>query len=60
MEERPHIFPKLLSHRAKGFDRSDSSVVGIAAALQQGVKHVEIDLQATSDGVLVAHHDPSS
>jgi glycerophosphoryl diester phosphodiesterase len=50
--------PRLLSHRLRGFDDAEASCVGMKRALQAGVWHVEFDVRPTSDGTIVACHDP--
>ncbi|MCP4381553.1 MAG: glycerophosphodiester phosphodiesterase [Hyphomicrobiales bacterium] len=52
------VAQRLLSHRLHGFDRFDNTAAGVAAALAIGVPHIELDLRVTSDGVLIASHDP--
>lgn len=48
----------LLSHRMRGFDRRDSTRLGLAHALNAGVRQVEFDVRFTRDGHPVAYHDP--
>src|SRR5664279_6273838 len=49
--------PFVMAHR--GFDLSglENSMPAFAAAVDLGVTHLETDVHATSDGVLVAFHD---
>ncbi len=52
------LFDRLLSHRVRGFSSADSSLAGVRAALAKGVRHIEIDIRRTRDGVVIACHDP--
>ena len=49
---------RLLSHRLRGFDRRDSTRLGLEHALIAGVRQVEFDIRFTRDGKPVAYHDP--
>jgi len=50
--------PRLLSHRCRGFDAAEGTMLGMRRALEKGVGHVEIDLRITRDQHLVVIHDP--
>jgi len=49
---------RLLSHRLRGFDRWDSTCLGLERALIAGVRQTEFDVRFTRDGHPVAYHDP--
>ena len=49
---------KLLSHRLRGFDNHESTLLGLSRALNANVKHVEFDVRVTRDDKFVAYHDP--
>lgn len=49
---------RLLSHRLRGFDRHESTVAGLKAALAREVRHVEFDVRLTKDGRFLTFHDP--
>src|SRR5579864_4824918 len=52
------LIGRLLSHRLRGFDRWDSTRLGLEHGLVAGVQHVEFDVRISRDGSLVVHHDP--
>jgi Glycerophosphoryl diester phosphodiesterase family len=52
------LMDRLLSHRLRGFDRWDSTRLGLENGLVTGVRHVEFDVRITRDGYLVVYHDP--
>lgn len=47
----------IVSHRLRGFDSHDASLLGLQNALQNGVTHFEVDCRVTKDGEIVIHHD---
>jgi hypothetical protein len=49
---------RLLSHRLRGFDRWDSTRLGLERAMTAGVRNAEFDVRFTRDGYPVAFHDP--
>jgi glycerophosphoryl diester phosphodiesterase len=49
--------PLVISHAACGGHAPENSLAGIAAALAWGADAIEIDVQATADGVPVLMHD---
>ena len=51
--------PLPLAHAGGGLEEVENSTAAFANAVRLGYRHLDIDLQATSDGVLVAHHDDS-
>jgi hypothetical protein len=48
----------LLSHRLRGFDAQESTLLGLKAALERNVAHVEFDVRLARDGTFLAYHDP--
>jgi Glycerophosphoryl diester phosphodiesterase family len=52
------LIGRLLSHRLRGFDRWESTRLGLERGLVTGVRHVEFDVRVTRDGCPVAYHDP--
>ncbi len=51
--------PLVISHRACGGHAPENTLAGIRAALQIGADGVEVDVQASADGVPVLMHDPT-
>jgi glycerophosphoryl diester phosphodiesterase len=49
--------PLALAHQGGGDEEVENSGAAFAKAAKLGYRHLDIDLQATADGVLVAHHD---
>jgi len=49
--------PLALAHQGGGKEEVENSTAAFANAGRLGYRHLDIDLQVTSDGVLVAHHD---
>jgi glycerophosphoryl diester phosphodiesterase len=49
--------PFVLAHRGLATDAPENSMAAFAAAVATGVTHLETDVHATADGVLVAFHD---
>ncbi len=54
-----HEGPIPLAHAGGGREEVENSAAAFANAVRLGYRYLDIDLQATSDGVLVAHHDDS-
>lgn len=52
------LIGRLLSHRLRGFDRWESTRLGLERGLIAGVRHAEFDIRFTRDGHPVAYHDP--
>ena len=50
--------PLTIAHRGAHSDYPENSLPAILQALDLGAQGVEIDVHATSDGILVVHHDP--
>lgn len=51
--------PMIVSHRANMKTNPENTIAGICAAIEECVDGVEIDVQATSDGVPMLMHDCS-
>lgn len=52
-----HPGPIALAHRGFSAAAPENSMAAFAAAVDLGFRHVETDVHATSDGVVVAFHD---
>lgn len=52
-----HDGPLPLAHQGGGGEEIENSTAAFANARRLGYRYLDIDLQVTSDGVLVAHHD---
>jgi glycerophosphoryl diester phosphodiesterase len=51
------LHDRLLSHRLRGFSPFEGSLAGLRAALDQGVKWIEIDTRTAKDGTILVFHD---
>jgi glycerophosphoryl diester phosphodiesterase len=51
------LHDRLLSHRLRGFSPFEGSLAGLRAALDQGVKWIEIDTRIAQDGTVLVFHD---
>lgn len=49
--------PLALAHQGGGKEAVENSSAAFANAHRLGYRHLDIDLQVTSDGIVVAHHD---
>jgi glycerophosphoryl diester phosphodiesterase len=47
----------VIGHRGASADFPENTLDAFAGAAAQGADWVELDVRATSDGVLVVHHD---
>ncbi len=54
-----HDGPLPLAHQGGGAEEVGNSSAAFANAVGLGYRYLDVDLQATSDGVLVANHDES-
>jgi glycerophosphoryl diester phosphodiesterase len=54
----PH-FPERISHRGAHQTLPENSIPAFLKALELGADAIELDVHATSDGVVVVHHDPT-
>jgi glycerophosphoryl diester phosphodiesterase len=50
--------PEIIAHRGASRDAYENTIAAFALALEQGADGIELDVQATRDGVVVVHHDP--
>ncbi|NJD77984.1 MAG: hypothetical protein FIB08_12975 [Candidatus Methanoperedens sp.] len=48
----------IVSHRIRGFGKSDSSIFAIERALKSEIKFIEVDTRHTLDNEIVIFHDP--
>src|SRR5688500_375372 len=46
-----------ISHRGSRVGHVENTIGAVLAAVDEGAEGVEIDVHATSDGVVVVHHD---
>jgi glycerophosphoryl diester phosphodiesterase len=51
--------PLVTAHRGSSFKAPENSLSAIRAAFEDGADIIEIDIQMTSDGILVLNHDRS-
>lgn len=58
MKPADNLLDHLLSHRLRGFDRWESTRLGLERGLKVGVRNVEFDVRFTSDRCPIAYHDP--
>jgi glycerophosphoryl diester phosphodiesterase len=49
--------PALIAHRGYPHQYPENTLAGLAAAIDLGARHVEIDVQLSADGVPVVFHD---
>jgi len=49
---------KFLSHRVRGFDKYDATLMALKKAIKANIKYIEIDVRASKDGILYVYHDP--
>lgn len=52
-----HDGPLALAHQGGAKEAFDNSSAAFAHAYRLGYRHLDIDLQVTRDGIVVAHHD---
>lgn len=50
-------YPAVIAHRGASFDAPESTAAAYALARELGADYLELDLQRSSDGVLVVVHD---
>jgi glycerophosphoryl diester phosphodiesterase len=53
------IRPERIAHRGASRERRENTLPAFELALQRGADAIELDVHATSDGVVVVHHDPA-
>lgn len=54
-----HPRPTAIAHRGGALEREENTLPAFGLAVSLGYTHVELDVHATRDGVVVIHHDPS-
>jgi glycerophosphoryl diester phosphodiesterase len=52
--------PVLCGHRGSGRGEGENTLASFRAAVEHGLRWVEVDARQTADGVLVARHDPTT
>lgn len=52
--------PFYIAHRGSGDNWPEHTALAYSAAIAYGVKAIEVSVSATSDGVLVCHHDTNT
>lgn len=50
--------PLVIAHRGASWEEPENTLRAFRRAIELGADHVELDVRATRDGVLVAAHDP--
>ena len=55
---RPRAKPEKISHRGAHQTLPENSIPAFLRAIELGADAIELDVHATSDGVVVVHHDP--
>lgn len=54
----PSTSPRLVGHRGAPREAPENTLPAFARALEHGADAIELDVHATSDGIVVVHHDP--
>ncbi len=52
-----HALPEIIAHRGNAGDYPENTLQALASAVELGLRHVEFDVQLTSDHVPVVFHD---
>ena len=55
--ERPVAAVEIIGHRGSPREAPENTIASFERALAHGVDAIELDVHATSDGVVVVHHD---
>ncbi len=53
-----HRGARAIAHRGGALEAEENTLPAFTNAVELGFSHVELDVHATSDGVVVIHHDP--
>ena len=56
---RPHRKAERISHRGAHQTLPENSIPAFLRAIELGADAIELDVHATSDGVVIVHHDPT-
>ena len=56
---RRHPKPERISHRGAHQTLPENSIPAFLRAIELGADAIELDVHATSDGVVIVHHDPA-
>ena len=56
---RRHTKPERISHRGAHQTLPENSIPAFLRAIELGADSIELDVHATSDGVVIVHHDPT-
>ena len=56
---RPHPKAERISHRGAHQTLPENSIPAFLRAIELGADAIELDVHATSDGVVIVHHDPN-
>jgi glycerophosphoryl diester phosphodiesterase len=56
---RRHTKPERISHRGAHQTLPENSIPAFLRAIELGADAIELDVHATSDGVVIVHHDPT-
>src|SRR4029077_14231292 len=56
---RPRPRPEKISHRGAHQTLPENSIPAFLRAIELGADAIELDVHATSDGVVIVHHDPA-
>ena len=57
-QSRQRPKPEKISHRGAHQTLPENSIPAFLRAIELGADAVELDVHATSDGVVIVHHDP--
>jgi glycerophosphoryl diester phosphodiesterase len=52
-----HALPEIIAHRGNAAEYPENTLQALASAVELGVRHLEFDVQLTSDNVPVVFHD---